>query len=390
MTSGEGPAFEALGVAVCPCCGTRYPADARFCAKDGSPLRDLRELRAERDAEMQAGRDVGRFRIVRRLGTGGTGHVYLAVEHGTGRRCAVKTLDPEIAASADGLQRFRREATNHARIGVHPHVCALLDFGTTPDGVVYIALEYVDGEPLSALLRRSGSLPPARAATIVRQAADGLAVAHAHDLVHRDLKPENILLGRTAYGADHVTLIDFGIAKSPLDTRQRLTGTGVAVGTPLFMSPEQLAADAVDARSDVYALGLVAFLMLAGALPFAVGTPDAMQRRMLGQLQPLREVRPDVPWPAALQETLDRALAASPDDRYARVADFARDLHAAVVAWGARGAAAPLVERALLRGVVPRADADAAADPGAPAVGAPPVGAPPAPPAPPAPRVPPA
>ena len=360
MTAGDASPFDALLVNLCPCCGARYPGSARFCVKDGSPVR---ALGAERAADALVNRDVGRFRIVRRLGAGGMSRVYLAVEQGTGRRCALKTLDPEIAASADGLQRFRREATNHARVGAHPHVCALLDFGTTPDGVVYIALEYVDAEPLSARLRQTGTLPPPRVADIVRQAASGLAAAHAHDLVHRDLKPENVLLGRARDGSDHVTLIDFGIAKSPRDT-QRLTGTGVAVGTPLFMSPEQLAADAVDARSDIYSLGLVTFLMLAGALPFPVDAPDTMTRRMLGQLGTLREVCAEVAWPAALQAALARALAPAPDERYARVEEFARDLGAAIAAWGApRAPSTVIVERAILRGVVPGADAGPTASP---------------------------
>jgi serine/threonine-protein kinase len=367
MASNDVTQFSALAVNVCPCCGARYPGTARFCAMDGTPLR---AQRAEPPGDALAGRDIGRFRILRRLGAGGMSRVYLAEEHGTGRRCAVKTLDPDIAASAEGLQRFRREATNHARIGAHPHICALLDFGSTIEGVVYIALEYVDGEPLAALLRRAGSLSPSRVAAIVRQAAGGLAVAHAHGLVHRDLKPENILLGRAADGSDHVTLIDFGIAKNPLDT-QRVTSTGIAVGTPLFMSPEQLAADVVDARSDIYSLGLVTFLMLAGSLPFPTDTPDAMTRRMLGQLQRLDEVRPDVAWPAALQDALGDALAPAPDERYARVEDFARDLQAAVSAWSvARGPSAPIVERAILRGMAPRADGGA--PPGADAAASPP------------------
>jgi serine/threonine-protein kinase len=252
---------------------------------------------------------------------------------GTGRSAALKVLDPEIAGNANALQRFHREATNHARLGRHPHVCALYDFGSTADGMVFIAMEYVEGEPLEALLRRTGTLPPPRAAEIVRQAADGLAAAHAHGLVHRDLKPENVMLGTTATGGDHVTIIDFGIAKVVADRRQRLTGTGISVGTPQFMSPEQLAADQVDARSDIYSLALMTYMMLAGTLPFPVGTSDAMMRRMMGQLRPLRDARPEVRWPDALQATLDRALSPAPDLRHPTVEAFARELVQAVTRW---------------------------------------------------------
>jgi serine/threonine-protein kinase len=299
----------------------------RFCGADGSALQP------ERPTDPLIGRQLGAFRARRPLASGGMGRVYLAEEEGTGRPAALKVLDPEIARSEDALQRFHREALNHARLGRHPHVCALYDFGSTADGVVFIAMEYVEGEPLSALLRRTGSLPPLRVAEIVRQAADGLAAAHAHGLVHRDLKPENIMLGRAASGADHVTLIDFGIAKAMHDRRQRLTGTGISVGTPQFMSPEQLAADQVDARSDIYSLALLAFMMFTGTLPFPVGTPDAMMRRMLGQLRPLREARPEVRWPAPLQATLDRALAAAPEERHPAVDEFARELVQVVTPW---------------------------------------------------------
>jgi serine/threonine-protein kinase len=350
MVSAEATPSPVPAVFVCPCCGARYQGTARFCVKDGTPLR---ELRPEHAADALAGRDVGRYRIVRRLGTGGMSRVYLAVENGTGRRCAIKTLDPEIASSADGLQRFRREATNHARVGAHPHVCALLDFGTTPDGIVYIALEYVEAESLAARLRRTGTLPPRQVAEIVRQAASGLAAAHAHGLVHRDLKPDHVLLGQAPDGSDHVTLIDFGIAKSAHDRHQRVTSTGVAVGTPLFMSPEQLAADAVDARSDIYSLALVTFLMLAGRLPFPSDMADAMTRRMLGELQTLGEVRPEVRWPAALQAALARALAPVPDERYAMVEHFARDLRLAIAGWESVAVVSVFVERAILRGTPP-------------------------------------
>lgn len=333
---------------ICPSCRTRYGAAERFCPRDGAALVPLRA------DDPLVGCDVGAFRVQRRLAAGGTGRVYLAEQHATGQRVALKVLDPAIAGDPAALQRFQREATNHAALGIHPHVCALIDFGATASGTVFIAMEYVAGEPLAALVQREAPLTPARVAEIVRQAAAGLAAAHAHDLVHRDLKPDNVMLGVAPDGRDHVTLIDFGIARSARDLRQRLTGAGVVVGTPLFMSPEQLTADEVDARSDIYALGLVAFLLLTGALPVPTGTPDAVMRRVLGHHVALHEARPQLRWPAALQMCLDRALAPVPDDRYPRVADFARDLVHAIVGWDERHRHS---ERAVATPLTVRADA---------------------------------
>ncbi|HEU4628711.1 MAG TPA: serine/threonine-protein kinase [Gemmatimonadaceae bacterium] len=336
MTREERSGPLGAAASVCPVCGARYDAATRFCGRDGAALQP---------ADLLVGRTIDRFRVVRPLATGGMGHVYLAEEIGTGRPCALKVLDREVARDPEMRKRFEREATNHARLGAHPHVCALYSFGTTADDIAYIAMEYVDGEPLSALLRRAGALPPERAARIVWQAAQGLAAAHAVGLVHRDLKPENIMLGRTLNGRDSVTLIDFGIAKMPFDQRQRLTGTGVAVGTPRFMSPEQLSADVVDARSDVYSLALLAFLMLTGVLPFPATSPASLAMRATGALLTLHAARPDVGWPAALQATLDRALVPDPRQRTASVSDFARDLVQAIGAWQHAAARADARER---------------------------------------------
>ena len=320
----SGPAFS-----ICACCGARYDASVHPL-----PVTDL-----------LVGRQIDAFRIVRPLATGGMGRVYLAEEVGTGRPCALKVLDHEVARDGEMLKRFHREATNHARLGAHPHVCALYSFGTTPDGIVYIAMQYVNGEPLSVLLRRTGALPPERAARIVWQAAQGLAAAHELGLVHRDLKPENIMLERTQTDRDSVILIDFGIAKAPFDARQRLTGTGVAVGTPRFMSPEQLSADTVDERSDIYSLALLAFLMLTGALPFPATRSASLTLRVTGKLLTLHEARPDVRWPNILQATLDRALTPDPRQRTASVSEFAREFVQTIGAWQRAGAPSIDAER---------------------------------------------
>src|SRR5690606_26478456 len=209
-----------------------------------------------------------------------------------------------------------REAANASSIA-HPNVAAIYDFGETPDGLIYLAMEYVEGEPLRPILERSRALPPARAARLVRQVADGLDAAHALGIVHRDLKPDNIMVGRDRDGLDLVKVVDFGIAKASGAEAQQVTRTGLVVGTPEFMSPEQLAGDPVDGRSDVYALGLVACTMLTGMHPFPSETiADTLVQRLTSPPRRLAELRPEVAWPPAVQVALDRALARRPTERF--------------------------------------------------------------------------
>ena len=328
--------MPAVALHVCPCCGAHSLGESRYCAVDGT------ELRPARETDPLLGRRVGAYMLRRVLAAGGMGHVYLAERADDARRCVVKVLDPEVSRNEEARTRFAREATNQSRLRGHPHVCELHEFGVTDEGLTYIAMEHVAGESLRALLHRTPDLPPSRVAELVRQAAAGLAAAHGIGLVHRDLKPENIMVGTDAAGADHVTLIDFGIAKDPADREQRVTNSGVRIGTPLFMSPEQLAADAVGPAADQYALGLVTFLMLTGTLPFDTTAAEAIHRRLTGRLLTLRDVRPEVRWPAAVQAALDRALALAPHERYPSTEQFAQALGKAIAAWGAAPACADL------------------------------------------------
>src|SRR3982751_5240554 len=192
-------------------------------------------------------------------------------------------------------------------------------------------MEYVEGEPLTDTLQRTGALPPARAAEIVRQTGEALAVAHDMGIVHRDLKPDNIMIARTRSGGDLVKVVDFGIAKAAGSDAQKVTKTGLVVGTPEYMSPEQLAGDKLDGRSDIYALGLVTFNMLTGRLPFpGETTQESMIMRLTDRPRKLSEMRPDVAWPAEVQQTMDRALERDASKRYRTATEFGRDLHRAV------------------------------------------------------------
>src|SRR2546428_12830959 len=242
----------------------------------------------------------------------------------------------------DAVARFNREAANASRI-THPNVCAIYDFGETPDGTIYLAMEFIEGEPLTDLLQREGALAPVRAVHIFRQVADALQAAHDLGIVHRDLKPDNIMLTKNKGGADVVKVVDFGIAKavSGDESGQKVTKTGLVVGTPEFMSPEQLSGDKLDGRSDLYSLALVLFKMLTGKLPFEATTvQEVMIKRLTDEPQKLAQARPDLAFPTGLQETLDAALTRNPVERYQSAAKFAADV--AAVGGPPRGRRAPV------------------------------------------------
>jgi serine/threonine protein kinase len=310
---------------ICPQCGTEYELDQRFCPKDGSTLK-LQDATADLVGTIIA----DRYHVLRKIGEGGMGTVYLAEHVKMGRKSAVKVMNPDMVNNADAISRFNREAANASRIS-HPNVCAVYDFGETGEGLIYLAMEFIEGPPLTKVIEDQGALPPHRAAEIARQVADALSVAHDMGIVHRDLKPDNIMLARNRDGSDHAKVVDFGIAKAANNEAQRVTKTGLVVGTPEYMSPEQLSGDKLDGRSDIYALGLVTFNMLTGKLPFPAETlQESMIMRLTDRPKPLSEMKGDVQWSPQLQQVLDRALERSAEARYQTSGEFGRELFAAV------------------------------------------------------------
>ena len=302
---------------VCPACGTEYGDDAAFCSRDRSPLRPA----TAGTAHGLVGQLIAdRYQVERRLGEGGMGEVYLARHVLMGRPCALKVMSQALSRDPDAVSRFNREATNASRIA-HPNVCAIYDFGLTQDGLVYLAMEYVEGEALSAVLGE-GPLPVARAAGLVAQCALGLQAAHDLGIVHRDLKPDNIMV--TPKPRETAKLVDFGIAKAVEgEPGQRVTKTGFVVGTPEYMAPEQLAGDPLDGRSDQYALALVFYRAITGLLPFqGSSVQETLVKRLTDPPRPLAAARPDVRFPAGLQGVMDRALARDPVGRYPTVTAF--------------------------------------------------------------------
>jgi len=314
-------------VKTCPQCGKEYPDTVKFCPLDGTTLR-AKSPTADLVGQVVA----DRYAIVKKLGEGGMGAVYLGEHVKMGRKSAIKVMNPSMAADADAISRFNREASNASRIS-HPNVCQIYDFGETPDGIIYLAMEYIEGAALTDIIEREGALPPPRAVRILRQSADALAAAHDLGIVHRDLKPDNIMIVQARDGADVVKVVDFGIAKAVAgdEAGQKVTKTGLVVGTPEYMSPEQLSGDKLDGRSDIYSLGLVFYRMLTGVLPFqADSAQETMIKRLTDEPMPLASARPDIAFPPGLQAVLDRALARTPSERYAVATEFARDAEIAV------------------------------------------------------------
>ena len=279
------------------------------------------------------------YTLERELGRGGMATVYLAQDTKHHRPVALKVLHPELAASL-GPERFRREIELVARLQ-HPHILSVYDSGETPSGQLWFTMPFVEGESLRARLQRERQLPIADAVRITREVADALVYAHAHGVVHRDVKPENILLS-----GDHALLADFGLARALMRGAEgggagsggiMLTGTGLALGTAGYMSPEQASGErTVDARTDVYALGVVLYEMLAGEPPFAGPSAQAAIAKMMSGVVPAVEhARPSVS--PALASVVRTALAPVPADRYATVADFGKALTAAAATAGEPG-----------------------------------------------------
>jgi predicted Ser/Thr protein kinase len=265
-----------------------------------------------------------RYTIDRELGRGALSVVYLGRDVRLDRPVAIKVLPPDAAFRAEVRARFLREAQTAARLA-HPHVVPIYSVDDT-GGIACIVMAYVEGDTLGQRLARTARLPVADTVRILRDVADALGYAHAQGVVHRDIKPDNILLDA---GHGRVLVTDFGIARA-MEGSDQVTVTGVAVGTPAYMSPEQAMGDrALDGRSDIYALGIVAWQMLAGALPFQASSTPAMLLKHVGEPLPsLAARRPDAP--AALVAVIERALAKKPEDRWPGAREFRDALSAAL------------------------------------------------------------
>ena len=307
----------------CPTCGVGYPLDALFCPSDGTPL-------AAPPAPMIGRTIAGRYQVTKELGRGGMGQVYLATQLPMKRPCALKIIRPDRDLDPSFLARFQREAENASRIS-HANVAQVYDSGEA-DGIAYLAMEFIDGEPLSAVLAREGRLAPRRTALIVWQVANALGAAHYLGIVHRDLKPENVMLTRYRDRPDFVKVVDFGIAKAPVESQQ-VTSASVIIGTPDYMSPEQFFGGEVDPRADVYALAVLTVRILAGQLPPILGTRALAQPAGLPDPAGLKQMPETSDWPEPVFQALSNALARDAKARTKTVDDFVRQFGAAISRW---------------------------------------------------------
>ncbi|WP_294771145.1 serine/threonine-protein kinase [uncultured Rhodoferax sp.] len=276
----------------------------------------------------------GRYQLLRKIGSGGMGAVYLAKQLGVGKQVALKFLPAHLSDDPQLRKRFEREAALTLEVS-HPGAAQLLDTGVDEDGHLFLAFEYVEGEDLCALLDREGALPFADAQAIVCKVAETLAFAHARGVVHRDIKPENIRVRRDLAGW-HVKVLDFGIARLADEVGTRLTMEGGVAGTPRYMAPEQISASTIDARADIYALGLVLFETLSGREAFdRENTSQLLWAQLNDPVPALVDVQPLRDYPA-LDALIAQACAKDPAERLQTMQVLITELHAlqAPVWWG--------------------------------------------------------
>ncbi len=279
----------------------------------------------------------GRYRVLSVLGTGGMGRVYLAEHVAIQKRVALKVLHPHYSQKRDIVERFQQEAISASRIK-HPGVLEVFDFGELPDGSAYIAMELLEGRDLGVTLEKFGPLRAELALEVLLQVCRALDAAHAAGVVHRDLKPDNVFLQGVDDGHPVVKIVDFGIARlretdeaaapeSEGTSRRRLTKTGMIFGTPEYMAPEQAQGKECDARSDIYATGVILFELLTGAVPFTGKSfLEVLNRHVLFAVPRLSEVSPDLVVSNELEEVMRRALAKDPAARFGSMRELAEAL----------------------------------------------------------------
>jgi serine/threonine-protein kinase len=272
-----------------------------------------------------------RYEVGKRLGEGGMSYVYLAKDVTNNETVAIKVLTPKLMEDKNSVERLRREAGLAMRLE-HPNVCRILRLGETEDGLIYLVMPYLAGELLSDREVRQGALALELGVPLLVEMCRGLQHAHDLQIIHRDLKPENVMLVPDDKGPAGVraVIMDFGLAKERRQEPEvaKLTATGIVLGTPEFMSPEQIRGKPLDPRSDIYALAILAFEMFTGQLPFqGRNAQEMMIARLRGKPKLLREIKPDLP--ARLETVLAKAMSLEPGDRYASMQAFAEAIEGA-------------------------------------------------------------
>lgn len=318
----------------CESCGRQYPDEANFCMIDGLrlPMSAEPRLRARVshvDAQRLLGKTIGgKYTIQSIIGQGGMAVVYQAFDNLIERPVVIKVMQAWLASDERANERFKRECQLTAQLN-HPNVIRVYDGGLLNNHEPFLVMEYVPGESLRRALDRHGPVPLKTAANIVIQVSRGLGEAHAAGIIHRDLKPDNILIEAVKNSNQRIKILDFGIAYLVAGA-QRLTQTGKLIGTPAYISPEQLKDRAIDARADLYALGVILFELLTGRVPFEGETAESILTKQLFEAPPpISASRPEYAPDSQVELVILKALAKDPNDRYQTALEFEQAIEAA-------------------------------------------------------------
>ncbi|MGV3620572.1 MAG: protein kinase domain-containing protein [Archangium sp.] len=336
-----------MAVFICQGCGQEHSSWGGKCPNCGTS----ETIRLAPSTDRMVDRVIkGKYKIVRKLGQGGMGAVYLGEQLGIGHRVALKFLKSEFSTDAEIARRFLNEAKSYARVA-HPNAVTFHDFGQDDEGNLFIAMEYCEGVDLKKTLAEQGRLPMVEAIEVVLQVADVLANAHEKGVIHRDLKPENIMIRRGIRGV-HAKVLDFGIARL-MDAGTKLTVAGAIAGTPRYMSPEQVEGKEVDLRADIYSLGIVLYETLTGRQPFDGTTiSEILRKQVLDPLPPLTTFAPDLDIPE-LEAVVQKACAKRIEDRWPDMLSFASALSQSIPTQA--HLSLPPLQRTGLHAVVPMA-----------------------------------
>jgi tRNA A-37 threonylcarbamoyl transferase component Bud32 len=307
----------------CPSCHKPVDGSERFCKNCGSPVPTVSIPGTDPLLGQILG---GKFRVVKLLGEGGMGAVYEGEQQlGTkARKVAIKTLHKELSSDPSIQARFQREVSTIAELE-HPNTIQVYDFGSTPEGQLYLVMEFVQGKSLATVLETSGAMDPVRADAILRQICGSLGEAHTHGIVHRDMKPDNVVLTERAGQKEFVKVLDFGIAQVDENAQkeQKLTQAGMVLGTPPYMSPEQFIGKGLDLRSDIYSIAVMAYEMLTGKLPWSAESAGEWAiQHMTVMPYPIDQLPEGARIPVAMRNAIMKALAKTPDQRFANLKDF--------------------------------------------------------------------